>query len=241
MNVSKTVSPSVAASVREAIDNDLSLQDALQRGYANATGVARVIKPLVERSVGRKVSLQTLITSVKRERTKYRELRPGVNGVVAGSKLAVRTDIAKVAVTSSPQTVQAVGRLLSRHRGQFLQASQGLSSITLIFNQELLEEVRRAFSAEALLELEEGLAAIILNSPGLIVETPGCIAAFCSQLSRRHLNIEDIVSCHTETIIVVRMEAVGPAFAALTEMISRARAPSPLERAGEDEQGEVVA
>jgi len=237
MNVSKTVSPSVTGSVREVIDNDLSLQDALQRGYANVTGVARVIKPLVERSVERKVSLQTLITSVKRVRIGYRELGVSVNRVVAGSKIAVKTDIAKLAVAHSPQTVRAAGRLLSRHQGQFLQASQGLSSITLIFNQDLLEEVRRAFAAETLLELEVGLAAIILNSPRLIVETPGCVAAFCNQVSRRHLNIEDIVSCHTETIVVVRMEAVGPVFAALTEMISRARRRSAPERAGGREGG----
>jgi len=234
MNVSKTIAPSVAGSVREVIENDLSLQDALQRGYANVSGVARVIKPLVERSVGRKVSLQTLITSVKRLRTGYRELGPGVNRVVAGSKIAVKTDIAKLAVTHSPQTVRAAGRLLSHHQGEFLQASQGLSSITMIFNQDLLEEVRRAFAAEALLELEAGLAAIILNSPRSIVETPGCVAAFCNQISRRHLNIEDIVSCHTETIIVVKMEAVGPVFAALTEMIARARTQSSPERKGGD-------
>lgn len=227
MNVSKTTVHSVVGAVREAVENDLSIQDALQRGYANVTGVARVIKPLVERAVSRKITLQTLITSVKRVRTGYREPKPGVNQVVAGSKVAVRTDIAKLAVTSSPQTVQAAGRLLNRHQGQFLQASQGLSSITLIFNQELLKEVRRAFAADNVLELEEGLAAIILNSPSSIVDTPGCIATFCNRVSQRHLNIEDIVSCHTETIIVVKMEAVGPTFTALTEMISRARTLSP--------------
>jgi len=74
-----------------------------------------------------------------------------------------------------------------------------------------------------ILEKEINLAAIIINSPETIAKTPGCLTAFYNQVSRRHVNIEDTVSCYTDTIIVVKMKDVGQAFAALTDLISEAR------------------
>ena len=40
---------SIARTVQNIIDNDLSLQDALQRGYGNYSAIARIIKPNVEK------------------------------------------------------------------------------------------------------------------------------------------------------------------------------------------------
>jgi hypothetical protein len=37
------------------------------------------------------------------------------------------------------------------------------------------------------------------------------------------VNIEDTVSCHTDTIIVVKMREVGKAFTALTDLITEER------------------
>ena len=67
------------------------------------------------------------------------------------------------------------------------------------------------------------MAAIIVHSPERIIKTPGCAIAFYNQLARRHINIEDTVSCHTDTIRLVKMSDVGNAFNALTDLISSAR------------------
>ncbi|MGP8124593.1 MAG: hypothetical protein ACLQEQ_01835 [Nitrososphaerales archaeon] len=48
--------------------------------------------------------------------------------------------------------------------------------------------------------------------------------SFYNQLARRHANIEDTVSCYTDTIIVVKMDNVGEAFETLTELINEERA-----------------
>jgi len=47
--------------------------------------------------------------------------------------------------------------------------------------------------------------------------------SFYNTVSRRHINIEETMSCYTETIIVLAMEDVSKAFAALTDLITEAR------------------
>ncbi|MDA4120728.1 MAG: hypothetical protein OK413_01290, partial [Thaumarchaeota archaeon] len=56
--------------------------------------------------------------------------------------------------------------------------------------------------------------------PREIITTPGCISSFYNQLSRRRVNVEDTVSCYTDTIMVVDMKDASRAFEAMTELIS---------------------
>jgi aspartokinase len=79
------------------------------------------------------------------------------------------------------------------------------------------------FTQGDILEVEDDLAAIIVHSPEEIIKTPGCAIAFYNQLARRHINIEDTVSCYTDTIMLVKMDQVGKAFNALTDLISNSR------------------
>jgi len=49
------------------------------------------------------------------------------------------------------------------------------------------------------------------------------VLAFYNTVSRRHINIEETMSCFTDTIIVLGMEDVSKAFTALTDLITEAR------------------
>ena len=79
------------------------------------------------------------------------------------------------------------------------------------------------FAYYDILETEADLAAIIIHSPEQIIKTPGCVFSFYNQLARLYINIEDTVSCYTDTIVLVRMKDAGRAFNVLTELIYSAR------------------
>jgi hypothetical protein len=120
--------------------------------------------------------------------------------------------------------------MLAENQDEFIQVSESISAITLIIDQRMLENVTTPFKGQIILEKEINLAAIIINSPEMIITTAGCLTTFYNQVSRRHVNIEDTVSCFTDTIIVVKMKDVGQAFAALTDLISNARKKFPESR-----------
>jgi aspartokinase len=182
-----------------------------------------MIQPRVSEKLGREVNPESIITSLKRLRGVYTAASQEIRMVIAESVVNVRTHVSKISVEKTRKTLEAVSSMLASHEHDFLHVSESISSITLIFDQKLHKKIRDRFPDSLILEEGGDYAAIIVQSPIKIRNTPGCLINFYNQIARRHVNIEDTVSCHTDTIIVVKMSEVGKAFTALTDLISEER------------------
>ncbi|HXG07597.1 MAG TPA: ACT domain-containing protein, partial [Nitrososphaera sp.] len=172
---------------------------------------------------GRNTSIESIITALKRSRRDYDVPEKPIAAILAGSTISVKTDVAKVSAAKSKKTIEKVAKAMTQNVGNFISVSESIMSITLVFDDVLLDEVKGMFAHDDILEIEDDLAAIIVHSPEEIIKTPGCAIAFYNQLARRHINIEDTVSCYTDTIVLVKMDQVGKAFNALTDLISGSR------------------
>jgi aspartokinase len=214
---------SITETVRETVGGDLSFQDSLQRDYCNISALARLIKPQIDQMLGKDSSIESIITALKRSKYDYNIQEKPISSILAASTITVNTDVAKVSAKKSKKTIEKVAKAMVQSAGNFISMSESIMSITLIFDDLLLQDVRDMFASDDILEIETGLAAIIVHSPEDIIKTPGCAIAFYNQLARRHINIEDTVSCYTDTIVLVKMEQVGKAFNALTDLISNSR------------------
>jgi len=213
---------SINRAVKEEVDSDFSMQDAIAREYANISALSRLLIPSVARRMKvrvKDVQEVGVASALKRLRGAYSAASPKVAEVIGGSIVNVRTHVSRLSVEKTKRTLQTVSSLLGDYQGDFIQVSESLSSITLIFDQRLHKRVRRALSGGEILEEGEECAAITVHSPEEIINTPGCISAFYDQLSRKDVNVEDTVSCYTDTIMVVSMKDASRAFEALTELI----------------------
>lgn len=214
---------SITDAVKEVVNNDLSFQDSLERDYCNISALARIIKPKIDQMLGKNTSLESIVTALKRSRRDYNVPEKPIASILAGSTVSVKTDVAKVSAAKTRKTIEKVAKALTQNADNFISVSESIMSITLVFDDVLLEDVKAMFAQDDILEIEDDLAAIIVHSPEEIIKTPGCAIALYNQLARRHINIEDTVSCYTDTIMLVKMEQVGKAFNALTDLISSSR------------------
>ena len=214
---------SISKTVQNLIDEDLSLQDALQRDYGNYSAIARMLMPKVKEAVNSDVNLESVITSVKRAKANYTILQGKITRVVAGSVLNIRTDMAKVSVDKTKKNLEKIRKSLATFSGEFLQVIEGNSVVTLISDLNSFNKISSIFPKKDVIDQKQNLATVIIRSPDEIIDTPGCVQAFYNAVSRRHINIEETMSCYTETIIVLAMEDVSKAFAALTDLITEAR------------------
>jgi len=214
---------SISKTVQNLIDEDLSLQDALQRDYGNYSAIARMLMPKVKEAVNSDVNLESVITSVKRAKANYTILQGKITRVVAGSVLNIRTDMAKVSVDKTKRNLEKIRKSLASFSGEFLQIIEGNSVVTLISDLNSFNKISSIFAKKDVIDQKQNLATVIIRSPDEITSTPGCVQAFYNAVSRRHINIEETMSCYTETIIVLAMEDVSKAFAALTDLITEAR------------------
>ena len=215
---------SISAVVKQVIDSDLSLQDAIGRKYGNYTAIARLIKAKVEKDLGRPVNFESLITSVKRVKPKLQVAQKGIEGVISRSVVNVRTDVAKLSVEKTKRSLDAARNMMATYQEEFLQVSESNNAITMVFDEKLLPEIQKKFNDEDVLDEQSNLAAIIVHSPAEIVRTPGVVLAIYARIAENHINIEDTVSCFTDTIVVIRMDEVARTFSALTDLISESRA-----------------
>lgn len=216
------VKTSISKTVEFLVQNDPPIQDALERGYGSLSAIARLLKPNVEEILEKQVSLEGLITAVKRTRTLYApksEHQP----IIAESVINLRTDVAKISVEKTRRNLEKARLISADFPEAFFQVLEGASALTLVTDQRVFDQVRSVFREEETLQEKQNLAAVIVQSPRGIVDTPGCIAAFYNPLSRGQINIEETVSCFTETIIVLRMEDVARAFSLISDLIANAR------------------
>ena len=214
---------SISKTVQNLIDEDLSLQDAMQRDYANYSAIARMLMSKIKETAGNEVNVESVITAVKRSKVNYTILQGKITKVVAGSGLNIRTDMAKVSVEKTKENLEKVRKMLATFSADFLQVLEGNSVITLISDLDSFNKISSIFAKKDVIDQKKSLATIIIRSPDEITSTPGCVQAFYNAVSRRHINIEETMSCYTETIIVLAMEDVSKAFTALTDLISEAR------------------
>ncbi len=214
---------SISKTVQNLIDEDLSLQDALQRDYANYSAIARILMPKIKEAINNNVNIESIITAVKRAKKNYTILQGKITKVVAGSRLNIRTDMAKVSVEKTKVNMEKIRKTLATFSDEFLQVIEGNSAVTLISDLSSFDKISSLFVKKDVIDQKQNLATIIIRSPDKITSTPGCVQAFYNAVSRRHINIEETMSCYTETIIVLAMEDVTKAFAALTDLITEAR------------------
>jgi hypothetical protein len=215
----------VSQYVRRLIQLDPCLDSALRRGFANASAVARILRPQVEALIGASVTEGSVLAALKRMR------RPELSGgpelpvarVLSASRLDLKTGLGKIVLRRTPQVADALGELAARHRRMFLQVLQGISSYTVVHESRLRDEILRSVPSGSVLAESSGLAALTVVSPPEISETPGVVSALLQRLASRGVNVEEVVSCHVDTIIIVRSEEGGRAFDSLQELISECR------------------
>ena len=104
------------------------------------------------------------------------------------------------------------------NKEEFIQISEATSALTVIYSQEFRKELTRRFNNAEILEDSVNLAAIIVHSPIEVINIPGFVFTIYGQVAKRQINIEDTVSCFTDTIIVVKTKDVAMTFSALNEL-----------------------
>lgn len=228
---------SLSKVVQYLIEGDPSIQDSLERGYANISAVARLLKPKVEEILGRKVNLSGLITAVKRVKAKHKPLMEQLK-IIANSIIMIKAGLAKISIEKTRRNLERARLLSAEFPDIFLQVLEGSTVLTLIMDQRILNHVKSRFEDTEIIDEKQNLAAVIIQSPKEIIDTPGCISTFYNAIARRGINIEETISCCTDTVIVLGMSESVKAYGILTDLIARAgeeimRAKSPT-RFGRD-------
>lgn len=189
--------------------------DGLREGVVNYRALARRIMPEVEERAGREVDIEAVTTAVRRYGEDLQEgddEHERVRSVLADSRVSLRGDVVSVTATEFGE----LPRL-----GGFTHLVRGREHTTVVTDDDNADEVSAAVEGEVV-ERVDDLTCITVESPDDIVDVPGVLARMVSRFSSEEINIVDITSCYTETMIVVEKRDAVKALETLEETFEAA-------------------
>jgi len=213
----------VSRAVHDLLLSKPVLLTALSMGVVNYSALARALKGEVERRLGREVSEAAVKVALIRLREQLSTSLAGesVLKVIADSATTLVDDVGLVTVRASDPL--AFASLLSGVRARLLQITQGVNTLTIVTDSEVLEGLLRKVNPRTVEAVYKEQAAVILVSPREIITTPGVMAYLTTLLALNGINITQVISTHTDTLFILGRNEAIEAYSLLRSVIDEAR------------------
>lgn len=199
---------SVAEAVRTIVSNNLSLLNCLREGVVNYTWLSEKIKDDVARLTGRKKinidAIKAALIRFQEELEKEYELQQqAVARVLYRSTVELQNDITLITVKKSliEKLFKEIFDVASEAR--FFNLTQGKKTYTIVISSEDVPQLFEKIDPKSVLDRVDNQSAIVLISPYDIMTTPGFISYLTRILYTGGINITQVISCYTDTILIL--------------------------------------
>jgi len=218
----------VADAVRIAVTNRASYLECLRDGIVNYTWLAEKIMKDVESITKRK---KVNIDAVKAALIRFQQdlqqeeaaQRSSVGLVMSKSTIELQNDIS--VVTMKKEVVEKrLDQLFQLAReARFFNLNQGKRVYTIVISSEDAGELLKLFGPGEVLDRIDNQSAIVIISPYEIVTTPGVVSFITRLLYINGVNLIQLNSSYTDTILIVPKEQSLKAYEIIRESIEEFR------------------
>lgn len=174
----------------------------LADGLINASALARLIKPDIEKEVGERVSAEAITLALNRHSKNIRHLSSAdyekfVGEVSVQSGLSIMT-IPQVDLDPDAFS-KAIAILHKTH--EYTLYSRGVWHTALVGKHSVIEELATHFRHTII--AHDLVAVTIKLKPGHL-PTPGVCAYILQKLALRDINLQEVTSSHNELTVIIR-------------------------------------
>ena len=213
---------SLAEKTRMYIDAHPSVKDCVSRGLINYSSLARVIMKDLDLDNEEAVMIACRRYASKLGVTTDHEMN--ILRILKNSCLEMRTKTCIVTAKNDWTVLNKMDFLFKDlwNENSIMQVVQSASAITIIADKTMKNRVVDTVGKFNIIKVRENLVEIAVKSPERIVDTSGVIAYLITNLSDAGINIEETVSCHTDTIFIVGEADMISAYSVLNKCIQSA-------------------
>ncbi len=204
----KQDSISIAEAARLIVSGKPSIIDGLRQGVINFSALAEMIKEQVMEIVDKK---SVNVDSIKMALMRYADelksqrkiLEEQIAEVTANSILELKNDVAILTINQKSFLIRFDQIFKSLNSFRFLQLTQGTETFTVVTDLQSKEKIVESVGEKNIVLEIEDQSAIVIISPKQIIDVPGVIAYITDLLSTNGINITQIISCYTDTLLIV--------------------------------------
>ena len=213
---------SFAEKTRVYIDAHPSVKDCVSKGLVNYSSLARAIMKELDLDNEEAVMIACRRYASKMGVSTDHEI--SILNILKDSRLEMRTKTCIVTAKNDWSVLHKMDNLFKDlwNEDSIMQIVQSASAVTIIADKMLKERIIDTVGRFNILKIRENLVEITVKSPEKIVETSGVIAYLITNLSDAGINIEETVSCHTDTVFIVGEYDMINAYSVLTKCIQSA-------------------
>ncbi len=220
----KQDSISIAEAARLIVSGKPSIIDGLRQGVINFSALADMIKDQVMEIVGKE---SVNVDSIKMALMRYADelksrrqfLEEQIVEVTANSILELKNDVAVLTINQKGFLIRFDNIFKSLNSFRFLQLTQGTDTFTVVTDLQSKEKIVEVVGENNIVLEIEDQSAIVIISPKQIIEVPGVIAYITDLLSTNGVNITQIISCYTDTLLIVERSDALKAYQILENKI----------------------
>lgn len=213
---------SLAEKTRSYIDAHPSVKDCVSKGLINYSSLARLIMKDMGLDNEEAVMIACRRYAGRLGTTTDHEL--SILRILKDSRLEMRTKTCIVTAKNDWTVLHKMDNLFKDlwNENSIMQIVQSASAVTIIADKSLKDRITDTVGRFNIIKIRENLVEIAVKSPERIVDTSGVIAYLITNLSNAGINIEETVSCHTDTIFIVGEADMINAYTVLTRCIQNA-------------------
>ena len=183
--------------VRAELENELSILDYLKEDLINVAALARKILPKVKQK-NRNATIESISIAIKRyvANQKDRGILKDLKAVVAHSQITVRDNVSHLTIERTFQNMQKIqdaSKKIRWDKDEICLVNQGAGEMTVVADQKNIQ----LFGPEC----KNGLALLTVKESDYDIkgiDVPGLYAYFISSLSRRSINILEVISTSSQ-------------------------------------------
>ena len=215
---------SIAEATRRVIQIHPSLIDGIKQSVINFSALAELIRDRVLRLANRKsVQIEAIKMALMRYAEELKESRKlieeNISAILAKSVLEMKNDVTVFTVHQFA-LLNKLDKLTKYMEGsRFFQLIQGTKTFTIAAHQNLLPSLIELIEEKNILATNKDQSALILISPPEIIEVPGLVAYVTDLFATHNINITQFMSCHLDTIFIIKREDSVNAYKLLEERI----------------------
>lgn len=199
--------PTTTELTEKYISEHRSIKGCLKKGLINYSALSRIIARDLD--IEKTSSKEAILIAARRFREKIKsKAEDEAMKLFKNSNTEIKNSIVVFTLEKNiyPDSLIEIEKQIKKKNELFF-SIEGTKTITIIIQKQNKSMVKERFKNN-IIGKKESLSLITITSKG-IGKTPGAVSYISGQFYENEVNIEEFMSCHDDTLIVINSKDIG--------------------------------
>jgi len=209
--------------VEKLVSERIYLHEALSKGIASYGAVAKNLKPLIDKELGKDTKHTAIVTALRRYAEKINTRFKDARFDTEQSEVNMKTHIIDINVVKTQVLLDKLYRfydLMNFEAGDILHIIYGRTHVAIVTNERNKKKILNLIQNQKIKKIEEDLVALSFTVGKERIEKPGVLFQLTRNLAWEKINIVEIISVDVEVTFIIDKNDANRAYNALERLIA---------------------